>query len=341
MKILLIRFSSLGDCVLLCPLAAHLKANGADTVAVITKKAYADVFAAASGVDRVVAYDPKGGLTGLLRICEQYRGSGYRVIDAHNNWRSRVVSRRLGGAAGRFAKHYRERLALILFKRRVKLPSILDKYAALASAVGMPVAELAPGGIDVPDRYAAEADARMSGDGHSYVAMAPGARWPDKRWPIENYAELARRLVNVHGYRLLILGDDNDCAAAAVVADTVGDMCVDITARAGVIEGAAYMKQCLGFVGNDSGLAHLAEAVGLPVTVLYGPTVETFGYYPARQGSKSIEIDLPCRPCSRNGGRPCPKRTRQCLTAIGVDVVERAVLDMLSGGGPNRYVLTP
>jgi ADP-heptose:LPS heptosyltransferase len=300
MKILLIRFSSLGDCILLCPLAAHLKASGAD----------------------------------------DYRGRGYRIIDAHNNWRSRIVSLRLGGAASRFEKNYRQRLGLILFKRRVTLPSILDQYAALAAAVEMPIEKLSPGGIDIPNRFMADAAERMDRDGHSYIAMAPGAKWPDKRWPIEHYTKLARRLVHGHGYRLLLLGDEHDRDAVAAIAENVGDMCVDITGRTGLIEGAAYLQRCSGFVGNDSGLAHLAEAVGLPVVVLYGPTVESFGYYPSLPGSKSIERDLPCRPCSRNGGRPCPKRTRECLAAIGVDPVETATLEMLSNSGPNRYVLT-
>ena len=71
MKVLIIRFSSLGDCILLCPLATYLKTSGAEQVTVVTKRAYAEVFAAATGVDRVVAFDPGGGLRGLLRIATE------------------------------------------------------------------------------------------------------------------------------------------------------------------------------------------------------------------------------------------------------------------------------
>jgi heptosyltransferase-2 len=340
MKIILIRFSSLGDCILLCPLAAHMKASGAEEVTVVTKSAYAEIFAAATGVDRVVAFEPRGGLPGLLRIAGEYRGRGYRVIDAHNNWRSRILSRQLGGAHARLAKNYGRRLGLIVLKRRTTLPTMLQQYGMLAAAVGMRSPRLLPGGIEIPEPLASAAEERMRHDSHPYMAVAPGARWPDKRWPLEHYTELARRLVRAHGYRLLLLGDAYDCSAASAIASENGEMCIDLTGRTGLMEGAAHLGRCAGFVGNDSGLAHLAEAVGVPALVLFGPTVEPFGYYPSLPGSKSIERDLACRPCSRNGGRPCPKRTRECLASIDVDTVETAALDMLSHTGPARYVLT-
>jgi heptosyltransferase-2 len=339
MKFMLIRFSSLGDCILVCPLAAHLKTHGATEVTVVTKMAYIDIFAATTGVDRVVGFDPRGGLKGLRRIAEDHRLQGYRVIDVHNNWRSRFLSACLGGADVRLAKNYGPRLGLIVFKRPANLPSILEQYAELAGAVGMPVGKLTPGGIKIPDVMTEAAAERMPRDGHPFVALAPGAKWPEKCWPLEHYAELARRLSQEHGYRLLLLGDDNDRGAAASISDELRDSCVNITGRTGVMEGAAHLQRCVGFVGNDSGLAHLAESVGVPATVLYGPTVDSFGYYPSLPESKSIERALSCRPCSRNGGRPCPRRTRECLAAIDVDAVESTVLEMLSNSGPKRYVL--
>lgn len=341
MKILLIRLSSLGDCILLCPLAAYLKSQGSEEVTVVTKRVYTEIFAAARGVDRIVGFDPRAGIGGVLRIASEHRDRGYLVIDAHNNWRSRVLSWRLGGAAARLCKYYRERLGLIVLKRPARLPSILEQYGALAVAAGLqPPARLTPGGIDVPGRFAETAAERLRIDHHPFIAVAPGARWPMKRWPVGSFVELCRRLARERGYRILLMGDKNDRNAAAPVASEIGDMCLDITGRTGLLEGAGYLKHCVGFIGNDSGLMHLAEAVGVPVVALFGPTVETFGYYPALAQSKTVERDLPCRPCSRNGGRPCPKGTQECLTGIDVDTVETAVLDMLSRTGSARYVLT-
>ncbi len=338
MKFLLIRFSSLGDCILLCPLADHLKRAGAEEVAVVTKSAYAALFAAATGVDRVVAIEPQGGAAALMRIAADHRDRGYCVIDAHNNLRSRLLSWRLGGADARFRKRYRERLGLILFKRAVRLPSIIDQYRALADAAGVPAPTLAPGGLDIP-RRCAEAAADTLDDSATWVAIAPGARWPAKRWPAGHFVELSSRLARQRPCRILLVGDASDRAAAAPIAEDLGDLCVDITGRAELMESAAFISRCAGFVGNDSGLAHLSEAVGTPAAVLFGPTVEAFGYYPSLPRSKSIERELSCRPCSRNGGRPCPKRTLECLAGIAVDDVEKAVGELLDRTGPSRYVV--
>lgn len=340
MKILIIRFSSLGDCVLLVPLAAYLKSQGAEEVTVVTKNAYVEVFATARGVDRVIGYDPKTGLRGLFRIAAANRARGYRVIDAHNNPRSRLLSALMGGACCRFRKHYRERVGLILLKRPAALPSILKLYADLAEPAGFPPPQLAPGGLVVPERIEKQAKERLRGGERGFVALAPGSKWPMKRWEREKYLILSRRLVETHGYDLLLMGDEDDLAVTSLIANELGTRCVDITGRTSIIEGAGYLKQCKVLIGNDSGLMHLAEAVAVPVVAIFGPTVEAFGYYPALPRSKTIEKDIPCRPCSRNGSRPCPIKTHECIAGIGVDTVESAVVELLNNAGPARYILT-
>jgi heptosyltransferase-2 len=343
MKVLLIRFSSLGDCVLLCPLARHLKSKGggtgagAEEVCVVTKTAFVELFAATEGIDRVIGYDPQSGQSGLFRIARELRGHGYRVIDAHNNWRSRILSAALGGAAGRIRKYYRQRVGLILLKTPANIPSVLRRYGALAEAIGMQCADLRPGGIIVPDRLDRLAADRLGAGARPWIGVAPGSRWPMKRWPIEGYLALARRLAASH--RLLLMGDAADRAVTSRIAVELGDSCLDLAGQVGVVAGAAYLKRCLALVGNDSGLTHLAEAMGVPVVALFGPTVEAFGYYPALARSRVVERRLSCRPCSRNGSRPCPKGTQECLTKIDVDSVARAVDAVLTNSGPTRFVL--
>jgi ADP-heptose:LPS heptosyltransferase len=105
------------------------------------------------------------------------------------------------------------------------------------------------------------------------------------------------------------------------------------------MDAAAHIARCRLFVGNDSGLMHLAEAVGTPVVSLFGPTVDAFGYYPSLPLSRTIERRLACRPCSRNGSIPCPKGTGECLTAIPEDVVAHTVATMFDSTAPRRVVL--
>lgn len=325
MRVLAIRFSSLGDCVLLCPLLAHLKRAGAEEVVVLTKRAYIDVFAHADGVDRVLAIEPGTSLFDLARIGRSFREAarpGDVVIDAHANPRSRIVCAAAGGADARFRKYYRERAGLIVFKRPASLPTILEQYAALAERAGFAAASLAPGGIRIP-RAESETAARRVGGGRPAVAVAPGSRWRAKRW--SGFAALCDGLVAA-GRRVVLVGDARDREFTAPIAASLTGHCVHAAGESTLIQSAALIARCESFVGNDSGLMHLAEAVGVPVTALFGPTVRAFGYAPSLQPSNTIERRLACRPCSRNGAAPCPKRTYECLQGIRVDDVLSAVL---------------
>ena len=81
---------------------------------------------------------------------------------------------------------------------------------------------------------------------------------------------------------------------------------------------------------NDSAPLHLAEAVGTPVIAFFGPTVREFhGYFPRLPASRALETPLPCRPCSRNGKRPCPYGTKECLTSIEPSMALEEILQAL------------
>jgi ADP-heptose:LPS heptosyltransferase len=260
------------------------------------------------------------------------------VIDAHNNWRSRFLSWRLGGAHARLGKYYRERLALIVWKRPGAIPTILEQYAALARAAGMPPAPARPGGIEVPAAVRTRLDDALPATG-DMIAVAPGSRWDTKRWSRERFLELARALVDTHGFHVVLVGDESDAGVARPIADELDRACTNVTGRRSVVETAAWIERCRAFVGNDSGLTHLAEALGVPVVAVFGPTVREFGYFPALEASRTVERALDCRPCSRNGARPCPRDRQVCLD-IDVAAVESAVLEALDGTGDRHHVLT-
>ena len=334
MRILVVRFSSLGDCVLLCPLLDHLKRAGAREVVVLTKRAYANLFAAATGVDRIVAIDASTAPTHLWRMAGEFR-DGYTVLDAHASGRSRLVAACAGHVDARIAKHTRERLGLIVFKRPASLPTMLERYARLAAGAGLEVPVLSPGGIAVPEPSARDAASAM-GDA-PFVAVSPGSRWPAKQWNgfDRMCAALAREC------NILLVGDERDRAVARPIADALGERCLDLTGRARLMETAAHVARCRAFVGNDSGLMHLAEAVGVPVVALFGPTVREFGYFPSLPRSRTIERAIACRPCSRNGSTPCLRGTGECLAAIPADAVVDAVATLFDESAPRHIVLDP
>lgn len=333
MKFLVIRFSSLGDCVLLCPLLEYLKRAGAEEVVVLTKRAYAELFSSATGVDRVIALDKGAGAGTLWRIASEFRGRGYTILDAHSSWRSRLVCARAGQADARIQKHTRQRVNLIVWKRPSALPTMLERYAALCAPAGIKPPQLSPGGLNIPENAARTAAGNMGHD--AFIAVAPGSRWPAKRW--NGFATLCETLARDH--RILLVGDAADREFTAPIARALGSRCLDIAGTPSLMETAAHIARCRLFVGNDSGLMHLAEAAGVPVVALFGPTVEAFGYFPSLPQSRVVERRLACRPCSRNGATPCPKGTVECLTAITPDQVAQSVATLFDSATPRRVVL--
>jgi heptosyltransferase-2 len=338
MRILVIRFSALGDCILLCPFLEHLKTHGAERISVVTKRGYMELFAAARGVDRVIAMDERAGLGGLAQIVRAHRSEGVSIIDAHGSLRSRLLSSGLGGAGARIKKYYRERFGLIIFKRRCDIPTVNQRYSALGETLGFPAMTHGVGGLDVPQSAQIKIRSLLGGIDRQMVAVAPGSRWPMKRWGVEKYVDLTRRITEDHGCHVVLLGNDLEAESTAPIAQAMGGNVTNLIGRTSILEAAAAIQHTVAFIGNDSGLMHLAEAVGVPVIALFGPTVNAFGYYPSLPESKVIERDLICRPCSRNGRRRCIKGTQECLTAISVDPIEETFSDLIANRGPARYV---
>jgi ADP-heptose:LPS heptosyltransferase len=82
-------------------------------------------------------------------------------------------------------------------------------------------------------------------------------------------------------------------------------------------------------ISNDSGLAHLSESVNTPVAVLFGPTVEAFGFAPRMKQSKSFSSDLGCRPCSKHGQIACRFKDQRCFHDVSVDKVVEHIWELI------------
>lgn len=339
MKYLVIRFSSLGDCILLCEFLSSLKERGAEEVSIVTKEPYRELFTAVRGVDSVFCLQNGSNLFDLYRFAASFRSSGYRIIDAHNTLRSRIFTTALGAHAPRLKKYYRSRLELILFKKRVQIPTMAERYADLEDATqsGGVVRHLPV--LEIPEAIERSIPPVLDRHESSFIALAPGSRWPMKRWGAERFCDLARAIIDRFGYSVMLLGDDGDRDANGALARSLGNDVLDLTGQTSILQAAACLKRARALVTNDSGLMHLAEAVGTPVLGIFGPTVKEFGYYPSLAASKTCERTLPCRPCSRNGARACPMGTQECMATIDTAVVTEIFADLMAGTGPRRYLL--
>ena len=153
------------------------------------------------------------------------------------------------------------------------------------------------------------------------AALMPGAEYgPAKRWPVAYYAELAARLVG-DGMDVWVLGSANESPLAEQIRGHAGARVFNLCGRTSLTEAADLLAKASVAVSNDSGLMHVAAAVGTHVVAIYGSSSPSFT--PALTRRKTVLYRaLSCSPCF---ARECPLKHLNCLNGIGVDAVVDAV----------------
>ena len=332
MSTTVIRFGALGDlCIGSWFLAGLARRSGTRPLTLITKEQFRDLVAEIPGVDRVVTL-PSSGMGGLLRLSREFRTLDHgTVLDAHGVLRSRLLTLLSGHRAeARLAKDTVARLRLLRdgAKRRADDPALhhhlLDRYDLLVG--GTPGRDL----LAAPDSAPLLHLRANPLPKDRVVGLAPGARWPTKRWPDDRVHAVAVSLL-AEGIPLRIyLGPDESAWFDASPLHSLGRRAdVDIVRVRDLVTVARSLASCRTVLCNDSGLLHLSEAVGTPVVAVFGPTVRSFGYMPLLPMSRLIETELSCRPCSRTGSRPCHRGDLACLTGIEPAVVAAEIRSVM------------
>jgi heptosyltransferase-2 len=280
-EVLIIRFGALGDLALATVLLSALEAEDEPSrVTWVTKERWASLLADDPRIDELVTLadgESIRALTGRLRPNYDL------VLDAHGNLRSRMITMHVRGTE--FRRIRKDTVARWLYRHGVPRSSsldrsLVDRYLALL--------EREPGSfrpfLHVP-----------GGEARDRIAVAVGAAHDAKRWPIENYSRLVSELDQA-GHRVTVIAGPGEESLVEAAVGGSGAIAWD-PARP-LAELAREIAACRTLAGNDSGLLHVAEAVGTPVVALFGPTVRAWGYFPWREESSVLEHELECRPCS-------------------------------------------
>jgi heptosyltransferase I len=132
-----------------------------------------------------------------------------------------------------------------------------------------------------------------------WILVQPGARWPNKRWPVEYFAELVRRLAPaLPNFRFAILGSETDRELGRTIAIAAPERCLDLTGKLSLPEMIEWIRIGELMVSNDTGPMHAAAALGKPVVAIFGPT-EPRRTGPYGQIDGVLQASLPCVPCLR------------------------------------------
>jgi len=207
------------------------------------------------------------------------------------------------------------------------LPRMVDRCAALALPAGvslppnwpLPELKVPPGEVESWRKKRA-----LNGDARPIVALCPGSVGPSKRWPGTAYAALARRLIG-EGFAVWVLGGPGEkTLAAEIVADTAARDLTGHDLRDAILALAAASAA----VSNDSGLLHVAAALGTPAIGIFGPT-SPWHWAPLNPLAATIETtsELPCRPCHRP---VCRLGHHRCMQDIAAEQVLAAARQALA-----------
>jgi len=324
-RILIVRYSALGDVVLATSVLDPLRAAfpGA-RLEWVTDALYAPLL---EGLPQLAAVHRLArDRASALVMRDRLRHGFDLAIDLQGKVRSRIITSAAAPRRATFRRRSAGRalLALLGSDRPLVRAHATQLYAEALASLGVS----GPGRMQVhlsPTALAVGADA-LAPARAPVVLVAPGARWATKRWPAERFAAVADALA-ADGASIVLAGGPGDresfaafrAAARAPVAADLSPLPVDALAAA--IARAQLLVTC------DSGPVHLAGAVGTPALALFGPTS------PVRWGplppGRALSLGLGCAPCSNHGGDTCPEGHHRCLADLGADQVIAQAREML------------
>lgn len=162
----------------------------------------------------------------------------------------------------------------------------------------------------------------------SHIFLAPGSVWATKCW--DKYTLLARSLLEA-SYHVALVGSPSEIEIGRKIQNEVPDV-DNFIGQWDLDEllSALSHGQCL--VANDSGMAHMAAAVDLPIVSIFGPTTLSLGYRPWSHSSIVVQKELGCRPCGKHGGQVCPIGTHECMKELPVQWVLESLLQLQTLG---------
>lgn len=333
-RALVVRLGSLGDLVHTLPAVASLReAWPSSEIDWLVERPHAELLSLVPVVSDVVVMGERS-VGGWLETRRRLRERRYDVaIDFQGLVKSAALAR-LSGARnvlGFGTASLREPSARWFYTRTAAICEgrhVIDKNLALvAFAIGMNGGRsLSPGAHRFPLRIPeSPALARLRADGvGDYVVINPGAAWPNKRWPVEKFADVVRRLSSERGLMSVVLwGPGERDVADAIVTQSAG--AARLAPETTLVDVLAIARGARLFVSGDTGPLHLAGAVGTPLVSMFGPTT------PARNGpwdDRDVSLSR-YESCACHYKRVCQQPGDWCLETIGVDEVMQAIAQRL------------
>ncbi len=317
-KILVIRFSSIGDIVLTSPVLRCIKTQLNEVeLHYLTKKSFESVLSANPHIDKLHFFEKS-----LSDCIKELKSENFDyLIDLHHNLRTLLIKSKLGVRSSSFDKLNWQKWLLVNFKKNVLPPvHIVDRYLQTVEFLGVKNDNL---GLEyfLQKEYTL---VNMLPESHqNYIAVVIGAQHGTKRLPEEKLIELCTKL----DQPLVLLGGPEDAERGQRIAQAAGNHVFNACGKFKLDESAFLVKMSDKVITHDTGLMHIAAAFNRPIFSIWGNTVPEFGMYPYKTDFSSVfQVgNLSCRPCSKIGHETCPKGHFDCMKKINLNEIVTSI----------------
>jgi heptosyltransferase-2 len=308
-KLLIVRFSSLGDILLTTPLIRTIKKKySAIEIDFVVREEYQDLLRLNPHLRNLLIYKNEEDKLKILRntICENNYDL---IIDLQNNLRSWLLLKCYGSSVAGYKKNNIKKFLLVHFNIN-NLKNAKQIPVRYSSTLGN--FKLDDEGLQlITDKIH---NPVLNGI-ENLVGICPGSKHFTKMWPEEYFIQLGN-LLNENGFKIVLFGGKDDIQVCERISSKMS-LAINLCNDNNIMQTAADMKCCKVIYCNDSGLMHTATAVNIPVIAFFGSTVKEFGFTPYNSKNLILENNsLSCRPCTHIGRNRCPEKHFKCMKEI-------------------------
>ncbi len=317
-KILIIRFSSIGDIVLTTPVVRCLKLQSDCEIHYLTKAANRAILEANPYISKIhILKDDWNEMMQSLKA-ENFDF----IIDLHKNLRSLRIKLNLRKPASTFKKCNFTKWKMVHLKRftkhKLSVSHVVERYLETLKPF-----EITNDGKGL-DYFIPEKETPVSTILPScflesgYIAIAVGSKHTTKQIPIEKLIDLCKNTTE----NFVLLGDNHDKQKSETIVKSTQSNVFDACGILSLNQSALVVQHAKYLISGDTGLMHIAAALKKPVVSVWGSTVPEFGmyaYFPKelKHLNKIVQTEnLACRPCSKLGYDKCPKNHFKCMTQL-------------------------
>jgi len=327
-KILIVRFSSIGDIVLTTPVLRAIKTQRPEVeIHYLTRKTYASLLENNPHIHHLHSFDQS--INEILPMLKKERYD--LIVDLHKNVRTLRLKLALKRPSTSFEKENVKKWILVNFKKDT-LPKVhvVDRYFSAVKRLNV-ISDGWPGELFLSPDQMVDTNVRFAVLQKKYIAVAIGAQFGTKRMP-EN---LVAQIIQQSSAPILIVGGQEDRERGNRICELCSDRkVINTCGELSIMQSASIVAQSSSLLTGDTGMMHIAACFDVPIVSVWGNTVPALGmypYYPTHPEKYSIHevLDLRCRPCSKIGFQECPKAHFNCMNlqnsaAIAKDLENRS-----------------